>query len=180
MFLRIFKKFADLVASDDASLWIDRMSKTTMKSGQMPSYRDDIKNTHVFRNRKNTVRGVGSEEIRKIGQIGALRVFISCSSATREGRNQSTAGLRRADPAIMVPASVHICSHPTLVNLLWRNLGLDGGCPSNTHQVGLPSGRNSRSKGVVGHNSSTSMDSKLNVHSGHTGKRRKHFEALRL
>ena len=47
MFLRIFKNFADVVASDDASLKIDQISTDSTKSGEMPSYGDDIKNTHV-------------------------------------------------------------------------------------------------------------------------------------
>ena len=61
MFFRIFKKFADIVASDDASLKIDRMSRHSTKSGQMPSYGDDIKNAHIRKKSENTVSGVGSE-----------------------------------------------------------------------------------------------------------------------
>jgi hypothetical protein len=47
MFLRIFKNLADVIASDDASLKIDRMSRNSTKSGEMPSYGDDIKNAHI-------------------------------------------------------------------------------------------------------------------------------------
>ena len=52
MFLRIFKNFADIVASNDASLKIDRISRNFTKSGEMLSYGDDIKNAHISENRK--------------------------------------------------------------------------------------------------------------------------------
>jgi hypothetical protein len=46
LFLRIFKKFADVVASDDTSLY--RSDKQKLHEiGSNASYRDDIKNAHV-------------------------------------------------------------------------------------------------------------------------------------
>jgi hypothetical protein len=89
-----------------------------MKSGQMASYRDDIKNTHVFRNRKKYGEWSGQrEEIRETGQIGALpsRVFISSSSKRHPRGPESVDGRApKSGSGHYVPASVHVCSHPTL------------------------------------------------------------------
>jgi hypothetical protein len=88
----------------------------------MPPYGDDIKNAHISKIGKYD-EWSGQREMMlgdKLSQIGALDfyLFIPCSSATREVRKQSTAELRRADPAIMVPASMHAALIQRVVNLL--------------------------------------------------------------
>jgi hypothetical protein len=115
MFFRIFKKFADIVASDDASLKIDRMSGNSTKSGQMPSYGDDIKNAHVS---KIGRYGEWSGQREMMWEIRAPRIFIFLSHAQAPPRGPESVD-RTADRAIIVPASMHAalihvsnCSQP--------------------------------------------------------------------
>ncbi len=79
-----------------------------------------------------------------LGQIGASGFYPVLK---RHPRGPESVDGRA--PKSGSPASTRAYSHPAVVNLLWRNLGLNCGYSSNTHQVGLPSGRNPRSKIVA-------------------------------
>ena len=122
MFLRIFKNSADVVASDDASLKIDQISTNSTKSGEMPSYGDDIKNTHVSKIGKYGERS-GQREMMlgdKLSQIGALGLPVFIHSLKRHPRGPETVdGRAPKSGSRHYSASQHACySHPTVVNIL--------------------------------------------------------------